>query len=157
MTEFGATTKKFIKIHSFEVILELNGSIVAVDYESKIVKIEWHGVVDLDTATELLEKGADMIESGYCNRLLLNRENLKEFSTEARVWIKQDLLKNRGKRLVRKVGKVATVRSSSAMGSIFANFISSGIQLVFPSLKLSNFDSENEAFDWLVESIELVG
>ncbi|MEP5613660.1 MAG: hypothetical protein ABJP45_15520 [Cyclobacteriaceae bacterium] len=153
MNQFDDTTKKFIKIHSFEVILELNSSVVSVDYESKIVKIEWHGVVDLNTASLLLEKGADMIESGYCTKLLLNRENLQEFSTEARLWIKQDLLNNRGKRLVRKVSRVATVRSASAMGGVFANFISSGIKLVFPSLKLSNFDSENEAFDWLVEAI----
>jgi len=73
MTEFGATTKKFIKIHSFEVIYELNQSVVAIDYESEIAKIEWHGVVDLQTATALLEKVADMIESGYCNRLLIER------------------------------------------------------------------------------------
>lgn len=157
MTEFGTTTKKFIKIHSFETIMEVNGSGVFVDYENGIVKIEWHGEVDLSTASVLLEKGADMIESGFCHRLLLNREGLKEFSTEARLWIKNDLLKNQGSKLVRKVSKAATVRSTTVKGSIFADFISSGIQLVFPNLRLSSFDSEDEAFDWLVEAPELAG
>ncbi|MEP1095179.1 MAG: hypothetical protein ABJG78_08725 [Cyclobacteriaceae bacterium] len=134
----------------FEVLKELNGSSVAVDYQNKIVKVEWDGIVDLATVNIILNKAADLIEVGHCDKLLLNRKNLKEFTTEARIWIKQDLLRNRAKKLVNKVVKVATVNSSTAMGGVFANFISTAIKLIFPKLSMVKFSSQQEGLDWLL-------
>ncbi len=157
MTNNSHKEVKFVKIRNFELIKEINGGCVSADYESKIVKIDWDGKVEVETAREILSKAADMIEAGHCDKLLLNRKELKEFSTEARLWIKEDLLKNRARKLVKYVHKVATVSSKTVMGGIFANFISAGIQLVFPKLKMHKFDTESEAMDWLLESEELIG
>ena len=147
-TTFNAP--RFIKIRNFQVVKELNGSSTLVDYSNKIVKVEWEGIVDLATATLLFNASAELVENGQCDKVLLNRKNLTEFTTEARIWIKQEFLKNRSKQLDRKIMKVATVRSISATGSIFSNYINRGIKLVFPRVTLSKFDTEHEAVNWLV-------
>ena len=87
----------------FELIKKKNGSFLFVDEKNRIVKITWYDKVDLDTAQTLLDHGADLIESGYYKNILLNRKELKEFSTEARIWIKNDLLINRGRKLIQNV------------------------------------------------------
>lgn len=151
MQESISTRSKNSETSGFETICEKSGSLTLVDLKNKIVKIEWHGTVDLTTAKEILTKGADLIEAGHCNRLLLNREGLAAFSTEARIWIKQDLLRTRAKKLVSKVQKVATVSAATSIGKIVSNFVSTAIKLVFPGLQMSKFEGEGAAMDWLVE------
>lgn len=138
-----------IEIEKFETIAARSGSSALVDLKNKIVKIEWHGIVDLGTASEILNHGAGLIEKGHCNKLLLNRKNLVEFTADARLWIKQDLLIKRAQKLVSRVERVATVNPSSTMGNVFANFLTTGIKIVFPNLRISKFDSEEAAIDWL--------
>ncbi|MEO1253626.1 MAG: STAS/SEC14 domain-containing protein [Bacteroidota bacterium] len=113
------------------------------------MKIEWHGQVALETASELLNKGADFVEKDVCSKILLNRKNLQEFTKEARNWIKEDLLKKRAKILVHKVEKVATVKSSTNIGNMFATILSTATKLVFPGLSMNNFETEEEAIEWL--------
>ena len=147
----GIVTQETATEWSFEKVKELNGSNTLIDKKNKVVKIVWNGIVSEETAKVMLTTGADLIDSGLCDKLLLNRKGLEEFSTEARVWIKQDLLKNRAKKLVNKVSKVATINSSTIMGGIFANFISTAIKLVFPNLTMTKFESEEEAMNWLTK------
>ncbi|MEO9872626.1 STAS/SEC14 domain-containing protein [Ekhidna sp.] len=138
-------------IQTFDFVSEENGSLLLLNKELRIVKIEWHGRVDAHTASEILNKGADLIEKGICTRLLLNRKELDEFTKEARQWIKDDLLKKRAKSLVHKVEKVATVKSVTKMGNLFATILSTATRIVFPGLKMNNFDTEEEAISWMVE------
>ncbi len=139
----------FPSIQTFEFVLEENGSLLLINKELRIVKIEWHGRVEVDTASKLLSKGADFIENGGYTKLLLNRKKLDEFTKETRQWIKDDLLKKRAKSLVHKVENVATVKSISQMGNLFATILSTAIKIVFPSLKMMSFDTEEEAIDWM--------
>ncbi len=136
---------------SYVILREDMGSYVSINKTEKIIRIEWNGIVDEEVAKNILTVGADQIANGNATSILLNRRNLKEFSTAARLWIKEDLLKNRAKALVKNVDKVATVNSVSSMGAIFANFISSAIKLVFPNLSMKKFQTEDEALEWLLK------
>ncbi len=137
------------KVH-FKPITKLDGSSFYLDPVNKISCIRWKGVVEEDTARQLLTLAADSIEFEEYNKLLLDRSQLVEFSTGARVWIKHDLLKTRARKIVSKVHRVAFVNATDARGSIFSNFLSAGIKMVFPKLTMSKFDNIKVAVRWLV-------
>ncbi len=138
------------KVNYFELIEENNESLLMLDPYKKTIKIYWNGLVEMETAKILLNKGADLIEEGKVDRILLNREFLTEFTTDARNWIKDGLLKTRGKKLVDKIFKVAVVKPNTTMGNLFSSLISSTIKLVFPRLFMKQFSGEAEATEWLL-------
>ena len=134
-----------------EVVLEDNECHVQFNQEHKIVVIKWFGIVDLPTAQNILMKGSNFIEDGRATRILLDRRNLNQFSKEASKWIRDDLLRNRAKKLVHLVDKVATVKPRTAIGTIFSNVVSTAIRIVFPGLRMKSYDNQVEAFEWLIE------
>ncbi|MEQ8237917.1 MAG: hypothetical protein RIA69_01825 [Cyclobacteriaceae bacterium] len=142
------TETTFIEPISFDLIEELNGSRFELNNQHKIVRITWNGKVNLETASKLLTLGANSVEFYGFTKLVLDRSNLTEFETEARVWIK-DLLKNRAKKLSKKVEKMAIINATTTKGSIFSNFIASAINMVLPDLYMKKFDNEDEAFLWI--------
>ncbi len=135
----------------------MNYSTIAVADESElminnvngIVKVVWNGIVNLETAQALLTRGADFIEDGTCDKIILDRQLLEEFTTDARMWIKNDLFKNRAKRLASNVSKMAMIEPQSVMGRIVSKMISSVIPLIFPNLKTKKFSQEADAYQWL--------
>ncbi len=131
-------------------VKKMNGSTFYLDPNNKIVCISWSGVIDGNTAKTLLLLGAEAVESKGYTRLLLDRRRLVEFDTEARVWIKNDLLKSRARHLAARVERLAYLNSSDTKGSIFSNFISAGIKMVFPNLTMKKFDKPNIAVKWLL-------
>lgn len=135
---------------NYKILESRNDSTLLIDEENQIVKILWVGEVDELTASYLLTRAANEIENGYAKRILLNRKFLGQFTTEARKWIKDDLLKGRAKKMAHMVDKVATVKSSTTMGDLFATLVSSSIKIVFPRLNMSRFDTESEARKWLL-------
>ena len=135
---------------TYRVIIRMKGSCLSIDRMNKIVKVDWKGTVDLATTKLLLTQAADLIEADEAKRLLLNRKNLTEFSKQARLWIREELLMKRAKLIVHKVEKIAAVKSSSDMGKVFAHIISTSIKVVFPRLKLVEFQSEEDARHWLI-------
>ena len=137
-------------VNYFELVAEKNESLLMLDPYKRTIKIYWNGTVDLETVETLLNKGADLIGEDKVDRILLNREFLTEFTSEARNWIKEDLLKTRGRKLVAKVFKVATVKPNSTMGNLFSALVSSSIKLVFPKLNMKQFSGEEEATNWLL-------
>ncbi len=134
-----------------EFVLEENNCHVLIDRVNKLVMIKWQGYVELDTAKKILLAGSNFIEDESATRILLNRKNLDQFSKETNKWIKDDLLKNRAKKLVHLVEKVATVKSGTTIGNLFSNLISTSIRIVFPGLKMKSYDNEAEALNWLTE------
>lgn len=136
---------------SFTLRKEVKGSSFHVDSLNKISKVVWHGHVDKETATTLLTLGGDSVEFEGFTRLLLDRRDLSEFDTEARVWIK-DLLKTRAKKLSPKVKKLAIINAHSSLAIIFSNMMASAIGLIIPNLNLKKFDNEEEALEWLCSS-----
>lgn len=97
----------------------------------------------------LVTMGADSVEFYGYKKLILDRSNLVEFDTEARVWIK-GMLKTRAKKIVRMVERLAIVRATTTKGSIFSNFIASAIKIVMPNLEMQKFDNIEDAVDWLL-------
>ena len=142
--------EKEIDTAYFQFVIVKGHSSLLIDKPNKILKVIWSGEVDKDTASVLLTRGADLVEAGSASKLLLNRKELMHFSKGAKNWIKEVLLKQRAKKLVNKVLKVATVKSSSAIGNLFSNVITSAIRMIFPNLKMNQFETEEEALYWLL-------
>lgn len=136
-------------VENFKFVFEKNGCFVLLERDAKIVKVIWYGKVDLETASAILTRGADLVEEGLADKLLLNRRELIEFDKEARNWIKEDLLKVRAKRIVHLVDKVATINSKTTLGNLFATVVSTAIRLFYPSLRMSSFETEEDAASWL--------
>ena len=135
----------------FKIVKKVEGSIFSLDPKNKISRISWFGEVTEETASKLLTLGADSGEFHGYNKLILDRRELTEFTTEARVWIKHDLLKTRAKKIVNKVDKVAFIGSRNTRGNIFSNFLSSAIGLVFPKLEMERFVDLREAIKWSIQ------
>ncbi|MEO9485018.1 MAG: hypothetical protein ABJG47_16280 [Ekhidna sp.] len=133
----------------FQVLAEIEGSIFLVEPKLKIAKIDWSGVVSKDTALKLLSMGADSVEHHNYKRLILNRANLIEFETEARIGIKK-FLKMRAKRIAHLVKKMAIITPTSVKGSIFSNLITSAISIIIPNLQFQKFKLEQDALNWLI-------
>ncbi len=144
--ELNASNIDDIKL---ELIHDHNGSLLLADKRLKIVMLKWNGVIDKETARELLSKGAENIEFHDYKKLMINRLELVELETEARIWIKK-FLQGRAKRIAPKVNKVAFVNPKSVRGSIFSNMLSSAISLIIPTLKTQKFITEAEASQWLL-------
>ncbi|MEO9871332.1 SpoIIAA family protein [Ekhidna sp.] len=134
---------------NFKMISNMNGSTFEVDKDYGISRITWNGKVDMETARKLVTLGADSVEFHKYKKLLLDRSNLIEFDTQARVWIK-GLLKTRAKKIVKMVDKLAIINPETARGTIFSNFIAAAIKIVMPNLVMRKFNSEEEAIDWLL-------
>lgn len=134
----------------FRIIKEVNGSKFMLDEVNGISRINWTGTVTKETAAVLLELGGDSVEFQGYSKLILDRRGLKEFDTEARIWMKS-FIKGRAKRIVGKVERLAMVNRQSGSGSIFANFIGSAIKMVMPNLKIKKFSDIHDALDWTME------
>lgn len=128
---------------------DLNTAVI--DARNKIVTVTWDGIVDLEAASTILNFGADRIADESVNKLILNRTRLNRFDTEARIWIKEEIIKRRGAKLSRKLRKLAIVKEQSAAASIFGNFITSSIRIVYPRLRVKKFDAIEEATKWAME------
>ena len=135
----------------FKIVKKLEGSVFSLDPKNKISRISWSGEVSENTARTLLTLGANSVEFHGYNKLILDRRELTEFSTEARVWIKHDLLKTRAKKIVNRVEKVAFIGAKNTRGNIFSNFLSSAIGLVFPKLDMERFQDLRQAVIWLID------
>lgn len=134
--------------HSELILAKSNGRLLH-DPIKKIAKIRWEGVVDLETAKTIVNKGAFLVESGQADKVLLNREHLTEFTSEARQWINY-LVKTRGKRAIKNIHKVATVKPNTTMGHLFSTLVTSSIKLIYPRLSMKQFNTEAEAQEWLL-------
>lgn len=134
---------------TFIIKKEMNGSRFEQDKANGISRITWYGKVDMETARTLLTYGADSVEFHGYKKLILDRSNLTEFETEARVWIK-GLLKSRAKTIVQMVEKVAMINAKTTKGLIFSNFIASAISMVFPDLTMKKFENEAESIAWIM-------
>ena len=133
---------------NFQVVHLKNGSTFEVDSMNAISRVAWNGVIDAKTVKDLVKMGADSVEYGSYNKLLLDRSNLLEFTTDARVWLKE-LLKNRASKIVDMVEKVAIIKATTLKGNVFSNFIGAAIKIVMPNLEMREFDTEREAINWL--------
>lgn len=135
---------------SFAVVETSFNSTFEVDRIHNISKVRWVGDVNVETAKKLLTLGGDSVEFDGYTRLMVDRFELKEFDTDARIWIKE-LFKTRAKKLSKKVERMAIINAQSSMGGIFSNMLTSAISLIMPGLTVKKFDSREEGMNWLLE------
>lgn len=135
---------------AFKLLKRFGENKLYLDEDLGIVKVSWHGMVDQQEAAAILSKGADLLEVGLANKLLLDRKHLIEFTTEARIWIKNEIIKRRGNKLIKRLNRLATVNADSSRGSVFSNFLTSAIKIVYPNLKTGRFKTVEEAINWLI-------
>ena len=133
----------------FALIREVNGSSIYVDRSNGIVKICWEDVVDKETAIDIIYALMKLMRSGLFNKILMTRDNLTSFTDEANAWMRDFLLTNRYK-FNYKISRVAGVTPNAFAANIFSNFIKTAIQVIFPGIKISNFEFEESAIEWLV-------
>ena len=138
------------KINYFELVEELNESLLMYDPHKKTAKIYWNGDVDKETAKSILSKVLELIEEETATRLLLSREFLSEFTDDARTYM-ESLLKEKESVMVRNLERVAIVKPDSKKGNLFASLVTSSIKLIVPRLIMKQFSSEEEASEWLFE------
>lgn len=135
---------------SFSVVKEANGSTFEIDKINNISRVKWVGNVNLEAAKMLLTLGGDSVEFDGYTKLLIDRYQLKEFDTDARVWIKE-LFKTRAKKLAKRVEKMAIINPEASMAGIFSNMLTSAISLVMPGLTVKKFDTREEGMKWLLK------
>lgn len=134
--------------YHFSLVKEINGSSIFLDSEMGIAKIYLVDVVSLDTAIDLIQSLHIQLETGACSKILLNEEDLDSYEEGTRDWMKDFLLENRDKFEFR-ISTVARVTEDVIRANFFTNYIKTAVQVIFPGIRLSNFESEEAALDWL--------
>ena len=127
---------------------ERNGSSIHVDKTTGIVKVTWVDVVDQETAMEIIHSLAKLMGSGIFYKILMTRGDNTRFTDEANVWMRDFLLTNRY-RFNYKISRVAGVTPDALRANVFSNFIKTALQVIFPGIKISNFEFEESAMAWL--------
>jgi len=127
---------------------ERNGSSIHVDKRTGILKITWVEIVDQETAMEIIQTLVKLMNSGIFLKILMTRDDNTRFTDEANVWMRQFLLTNRYK-LNYKISRIAGVTPDVSRANAFSNFMKTALQVIFPGIKISNFEFEESAMDWL--------
>lgn len=135
--------------NSFEKILEKDQNILMVNRQDGIIKVVWGENVNLTSTKIILNKAAILVGEGDYDKIILDRKKLHHFEIEARIWIKNNFLDNKAKKLVQNIVRVAAIDPTDVKGRVFANFVNAGIRLIFPTISLSHFQEEEAAISWL--------
>ncbi len=130
------------------LVKERNGSCVHIDKENGIVKITWVEIVDKETAGEIIYTLVKLMKSGMFHKILMSRDDFTRFTDDANTWMRNFLLSNRYK-FNYKISRIAGVTPDAARANVFANFIKQAIQVIFPGVKIVNFEFEESAVAWL--------
>lgn len=125
-----------------------NGSSIHVDKRTGIVKVTWVDIVDQETAMEIIHSLAKLMNSGVFYKILMTRANNTRFTDEANDWMRDFLLTNRYK-FNYKISRVAGVTPDVFRANVFSNFMKTALQVIFPGIKISNFEFEESAMAWL--------
>lgn len=126
----------------------MNGSCLYVDKVNSIVKISWIDVVDEETAKEIILGLVKIMKAGMAYKILMTRDDSTRFTDEASVWMRNYILTNRY-RFNYRISRIAGVTPDAFRANMFANFIKTALQVIFPGIKISNFEFEESAMEWL--------
>ena len=134
-----------------KLIYEHKEAMLWYDEESRIIKVEWIGTVDLEAFCAVLLNGGSILNKTDNAYLLLDRRRFVNFTPEARIWFKKDFM-NRGgsgRRLIRRVRKIAAIKSSNPLGQVTVSMMAKLLLFFNPYLDYKTFDEEKEANDWV--------
>ena len=149
MIEPAAINRKAVPHINFELVKHKNGTSLYVSKENGIVKVEWIGVVEVATAGEMILTLMKLMKSGMFHKILMTRDEATKFTDDANQWMRDFLLGNRHK-FNYKISRVAGVTPEAFKANIYSHFIKTALQVIFPGMKISNFEFEESAIDWLM-------
>ncbi|MEP1093682.1 MAG: hypothetical protein ABJG78_01155 [Cyclobacteriaceae bacterium] len=133
---------------TLQLFRERNGSSIHVDKRTGIVKITWVEIVDQETAMEIIQTLVKLMNSGIFFKILMARDHSTRFTDEANAWMRNFLLTNRYK-FNYKISRIAGVTPDALRANVFSNFMKTALQVIFPGIKISNFEFEESAIAWL--------
>lgn len=134
-----------------KLVFETSEAKMWFDAEHKIFKVQWFGVVNYDSFRGLILCGRDILEKLEYAHFLFDRRQLDSFSADARVWLKYDFMKKGGdgRRLIKRIRRIAAVKSSSVIAQIAAQVFSKIFMFFNPSLRYRTFSDELSAECWV--------
>ncbi len=136
----------------YTLIGYVNRSKIYAELDTKVVKVVWYGVVDGQTAREVLNLAGDLISEKICDKLILDRTDLRAFTKDAKQVIKKEFLLNRAPKLAKYVKKIATITSKHNMGASIGGRITESIANLFPYLNIQRFETIDTADDWILDT-----
>lgn len=135
---------------NLKLIREVDGNSLFADLDNRILKIEWRGVVQRDSAIIVLNHALDVLIYGGCNRILFDRRLLKGFSSDAGKWVKNEFWSKSKRRILKYTERLATVGSPKPKTTLFTSINSIRAKMLFPWLKAAVFELEEDAIRWLI-------
>ncbi len=136
----------------FTLLGYVNRNKVYADLDAKVVKISWEGIVDGKSAREVLNLASDLVAQKLCNKIILDRTNLKNFTADARRVINKEILLGKAPKLAKSVKKIAAISSANANGASLGSRITESIARLFPSMNIKRFNAHEEADHWILDS-----
>lgn len=133
----------------FELEVQKNQGAILLSKSDGVIKIEFHGVVDLATAKFIVKTTLETMKHQKFHRLLVNRAQVERFTSDANIWLKAFLVENRHKFNL-KITRVAIVSKESHKIGLYTNFMKTAFQIIFPGVKLASFEFEDSALDWIL-------
>ena len=133
---------------SFQQLTKRTGGILLISKSEEIIKLELVGTVDAKTAKYLIGYTFQQLKLNGYTKLLINRTNPHTFTDEANSWMKDFLLGNRH-RFELKLTRVAIVSLESKSIGLYAHFMKTAFQVIFPGVKIASFEFEDSAVEWI--------
>lgn len=133
------------------LIFEHDDAQLWYDSRHRILKAIWFNDVSLEAFKGLVTEGVKIMEAVDSAHIMFDRRHLDGFSVEARIWLKHDFM-NRGgdgRRLIKKIRKIAAIQTPSAMGQIAVSVFSKILLFFNPKLLYNLYSNDKEAYAWL--------
>lgn len=134
-----------------ELIYDHKDAKLWYDSDNAILKAKWYGQVGVEGFKGLVLMGAEIMEQVNHAHFIFDRRQFENFSPESRIWLKYDFMNKGGdgRRLIRKVKKMAAIKSSSMIGQIAAKVFSKILLFFNPHIEYRTFANEVEAECWI--------
>lgn len=131
-------------------IYEAEDAIFEFDEQNATLIFTWKGEVSEHSAKKVLtlaNKAAYLTEKVHW---LIDRRQLKAYSPEARIWIKNDFVNKIGKELIQKTDKMAAVLSNDPMAQLSSRVLIELLKEQNPEIAYEEFDVVIPASNWLI-------
>lgn len=134
-----------------ELVFEHDDAQLWYDTEYRILKAIWFDEVSEEAFKGLVLTGASILDKIDSVHIVFDRRKLDNFSAEARVWFKYDFMRKGGdgRRLIKRVRKMAAIKGSSIIGHIASTIIAKILLIFNPQLNYKIFDDDRAAEGWV--------
>lgn len=132
-----------------KLIVEKKHASLYHDESAKIVMFAWNGTVPLDTLKNLVMTTAELVDNEECKYIMFDRRELESYTPDAKNWLKNDFMKNNGKRLINKIDKIGAVASKSTFARLVSTLLVGVLKFYNKNMQYKMFEEVDEALDWL--------